>query len=65
MNEDDLQILVSSLTESLPPDAQISEVMLRKLLQLAFEKQHDSDRLVLVSGVKNILEQHGFGIEKE
>ena len=60
MEQADLSLILHSLQEELPSDYEIPVLLLERLVSLAIEKQFDTDRMVLVSDIKNILNNFGY-----
>lgn len=62
MDEAEMDILVETLVQELDGGHEIPRVMLERLIALAFRKQFDSDRMSLVSEIKQILDNFGYSL---
>jgi len=60
MDEVEIENLVDTLIQELDSEHEIPRVMLERLISLAFRKQFDSDRMSLVSDIKQILDNFGY-----
>ena len=60
MEKADYSLILQSLQEELASDSEIPVLLLERLVSLAIEKQFDTDRMVLVSDIKNILNNFGY-----
>ena len=62
MDEVEIENLVDTLIQELDSEHEIPRDMLERLISLAFRKQFDSDRMSLVSEIKQILDNFGYSL---
>mgnify|MGYP006154215023 CR=1 FL=1 len=62
MNDETIDEVVKDLVGNIPNNSEFPEELLRDLVIVAFEKQFDSNRDVLISEVKSILSKYGYSL---
>ena len=63
MDDSEIADIVESLKEVLQGDFEIPDLLLERLVSLAFEKQFNADRMILVTDIKDILDNFGYRLD--
>lgn len=65
MDEEMVDEIVVDVMATIPSDMEVPVELVRRLIQVAFERQHDSNRDELLRQVKELFEQFGYGLGGE
>ena len=62
MDEEMVGEIVVDVMATIPSEMDVPVELVRRLIQVAFERQHDSNRDELLRQVKELFEQFGYGL---
>ena len=65
MDEEMVGEIVVDVMATIPSEMDVPVELVRRLIQVAFERQHDSNRDELLRQVKELFEQFGYGLGGE
>lgn len=65
MDEEMVGEIVVDVMATIPSEMDVPVELVRRLIQVAFERQHDSNRDELLRQVKELFEQLGYGLGGE